>query len=164
MQQFKDRWQIQQNWQLIFPILGIIGLVYSAFKLAKLFTKNFNIFFTLTLTAVIAYLLLKLCLYFFKKLEHKWVVTYRWEMIRIFIVFALTGSSSMFVGRPIIKSLGINQDNLNVFVYWVLFILISLIFYQILLVIFGWIFGQFQFFWAFEKKMLRRFGLGFLLK
>ncbi|MGB5647230.1 MAG: DUF6787 family protein, partial [Muriicola sp.] len=32
------------------------------------------------------------------------------------------------------------------------------------LVLFGWLFGQFRFFWNFEKKMLHRIGLGFLLK
>ena len=34
--------------------------------------------------------------------------------------------------------------------------------YQVLLVSFGFIFGQFSFFWAFEKKMLRSCGLGFI--
>jgi hypothetical protein len=34
--------------------------------------------------------------------------------------------------------------------------------YQVLLVFFGFIFGQFKFFWNFEKKMLSRMGLGFL--
>jgi len=28
----------------------------------------------------------------------------------------------------------------------------------------GWLFGQFKFFWAFEKKFLNRLGLGFLFK
>ena len=36
--------------------------------------------------------------------------------------------------------------------------------YQILLVAFGWLFGQFKFFWNMEKKMLRRLGLGFLFE
>ena len=108
-------------------------------------------------------LLIKLCLIIFKKLEHKWVVNQRWEIIRIFIVFAITGSSSLFVGRPIIKALGITKENLNIVVYYILFTIIALIFYQILLVTFGWLFGQFKFFWEFEKKMLRRFGLGRLL-
>jgi hypothetical protein len=31
--------------------------------------------------------------------------------------------------------------------------------YQVLLVLIGALFGQFSFFWGFEKKMLRRFGL-----
>lgn len=163
MQKFKERWQIQQNWQLIFPLLGILGIVYSSFKLAKVFTQNLNPFLTASVSLVFSYVLLRLCLYFFKKLENKWVVNYKWEMIRIFIVFAMTGSSSVWVGRPIIKLLGITKENLNVFLYWILFIVISLIFYQILLIAFGWLFGQFQFFWNFEKKMLRRFGLGFLL-
>ncbi|MBO6631685.1 MAG: diacylglyceryl transferase [Psychroserpens sp.] len=81
-------------------------------------------------------------------------------MIRIFIVFAITGSSSVFVGRPIMKLIGITKENLNPFIYWVLFIIIGLIFYQILLVFFGWLFGQGKFFWEFEKKMLKRFGFG----
>lgn len=163
MQKFKERWQIQQNWQLIFPILGIFGLLYSSFKLANIFTQDYSIYITAVITLVFCYLLVKLCLFFFKKLEHKWVVDYKWEMIRIFIVFAITGSSSVFVGRPIIKMLGITKENLNIFFYWILFILISLIFYQIFLVAYGWLFGQFKFFWKFEKKMIRRFGLGFLL-
>lgn len=164
MQNFKERWQIEKNWQLIFPLLGILGIVYSSFKLARLLTKDFNIILTIGVTAVVSFLLIKLCLFFFKKLENKWIVNHRWEMIRIFIVFAITGSSSVFVGRPIIKLLGITHENLNSIIYWVLFVFISLIFYQILLVIYGWLFGQFKFFWNFEKKMLSRFGLSFLFK
>ena len=164
MEQFKKRWQIQENWQLLFPFLGIIGVIYSAYKLALVFTKTFPILVTIAATLVISFLLIRFFLYLFKKLEHKWVVAYRWEMIRIFMVFAITGSSSVFVGRPIIQFLGITKENLNIFIYWVLYIVIGLIFYQILLVTFGWLFGQFKFFWAFEKKMLRRFGLGRFLE
>ena len=95
----------------------------------------------------------------FKKLETKWILNAKWEMIRVFIVFAITGSSSVYIGRPVIKLIGITKDNLNPVMYWILFIFIGLIFYQILLVFFGWIFGQHKFFWEFEKKMLRRFGM-----
>jgi hypothetical protein len=31
--------------------------------------------------------------------------------------------------------------------------------YQLLLLCFGWLLGQFSFFWAFEKKMFARMGL-----
>ena len=164
MQKFKERWQIQQNWQLIFPLLGILGVVYSSYRLAKLLTQDYHLFLNLSVALIISFLLIKFCLYIFKKLENKWIVQYRWEMIRIFIVFAITGSSSMFIGRPVIKFLGIQKENLNAFLYWFLFIAISLIFYQILLVAVGWLFGQFRFFWNFEKKMLGRMGLGFLFK
>jgi hypothetical protein len=36
--------------------------------------------------------------------------------------------------------------------------------YQILLVFVGFIFGQFSFFWNFEKKMLERLKLGFIAR
>lgn len=140
--------------------MGILGLVYSSFKLSKIILSESNIYLISSVTLVLSYVLLKLCLIIFKKLENKWVVKYRWEIIRIFIVFAVTGSSSLLVSRPLIAFLGITKENLNEVVYWVLFVTICLICYQLLLIIFGWLFGQFQFFWAFEKKMLSRFGLG----
>lgn len=159
MQKFKNRWEIQQNWQLLFPILGLLGLIYSSYKLSFVFIKNSSIYINVLITVIISFFLLKFTLFLFKKLEGKWVLTYKWEMIRVFIVFAITGSSSVLVGRPFIKLIGITKDNLNPIIYWVLFIFIAMLFYQILLVCFGWAFGQFQFFWSFEKKMLRRFGL-----
>jgi len=36
--------------------------------------------------------------------------------------------------------------------------------YQITLPLVGWLFGQFKFFWDFEKKMLQRMGLGRFFK
>jgi len=167
MQKFKTRWEIQHNWQLLFPAFAIIFLLYSSYKIAGIFfnrQESINIPYLIILTIILYFLLLKFFLYCFKKLKNKWIVDYKWEMIRIFLVFAITGSSSVFVGRPIMKIIGITKENLNVFVYWLLYIIIGLIFYQILLVAFGWLFGQFQFFWEFEKKMIRRFGLGKFLK
>ena len=164
MKKFKERWEIQQNWQLIFPIIGILALLYSSYKLTGLFRKEYHLGATIAFTLLISFFLLRFFLFLFKKLENKWILKYKWEMIRVFIVFAITGSSSVFIGKPIIKLIGITKENLNIFVYWFLYIIIGLIFYQILLVTFGWLFGQFQFFWEFEKKMLRRFGLGRFLK
>lgn len=164
MKAFKKHWGIQQNWEFIFPCLGLLGLIYSAYRLALVFTKTLDLTVTLIVTLVLSFILLKITLFLFKKLENKWVVQYRWEMIRIFIVFAATGSSSVVVGRAIMNLIGITKENLNVLVYWILYFIIGIIFYQILLVSFGWLFGQFKFFWEFEKKMLRRFGLGRFLK
>jgi uncharacterized protein DUF6787 len=164
MQKFKQRWEINQNWQLIFPVLGLLGLIYSSYKLSLVFYKKPNIYIGIIITIIISFLLLKLTLFIFKKLEKKWVLTYKWEMIRVFIVFAITGSSSVIIGRPFINFIGITKENLNPVLYWLLFTILAILFYQILLVFFGWIFGQFQFFWNFEKKMLRRFGLKRLLK
>lgn len=158
MEKFKQHWEITKNWQLLFPVLGILVLIYSAFKIGCAFLDNNNIIILILSTAVITFILLKFFLFLFKKLENKWVLDYKWEMIRVFMVFAITGSSSLYIGRPIIKWLGITKDNLSPFLYWTLYIILGILFYQILLVSFGWLFGQFQFFWNFEKKMLRRFG------
>ena len=162
MKSFKTRWEITKNWQLLFPFLGLCFLGYSVFKFVPLLPFT-ALYFTIPTALVLFYILLKIVLFAISKLEHKWIVDQRWELIRIFIVFAITGSSSVVVGRPVIKLIGITQENLHPFLYWILFITISLIFYQILLVLLGWVFGQFQFFWNFEKKMLRRFGFGKLL-
>ena len=155
---FKTYWEIQKNWQLLFPTLGIIVLAYSSYKLSLLLNNSENIIPNLLISAIVFYLLLKFTLFIFNKLENKWEVNYRWEMIRIFLVFAFTGTSSVFVGRPILVLIGITKENLNSFLYWILYIFIGFIFYQILLVCIGWLFGQFQFFWNFEKKMLIRLG------
>mgnify|MGYP003624187201 CR=1 FL=1 len=159
MNKFKENWEINNNWQLIFPFLGWIALGYSSYKLAYVFLKNFNVVFIVLLSAILFFVLLKLTLLIFEKLEKKWQVNYRWELINIFLVFAITGSSSVFVSRPLIKLAGINKENLPTFAYWSLYILIGFVFYQILLVLIGWLFGQHKFFWDFEKKMLRRIGL-----
>jgi len=97
-------------------------------------------------------------------LKERWGVESSFQILVIFIVFSVTGSSSLFVARPFIKFIGITKDNLPAVVYWILFILISFIAYQIMLVGFGWLFGQHKFFWNFEKKMIRRLGLGRFLK
>lgn len=162
MENFKKHWEIQHNWQLIFPFIGIIGIIYSAYKITSLFVDKISWVFSITL--LISWGLLKFFLWCFKKLEHKWVLQYKWEMIRVFIVFAITGSTSAYIGKPILEFLGITKENLNIVIYWILFIIIGLFFYQILLLSFGWLFGQFHFFWKFEKKMLKRMGLGKFLK
>lgn len=159
MEDFKKNWQIQHNWQLIFPVLGVLILGYSSYRLADVVVGGINLFMVIILTIVLFFGFLKLTLFLFDKLERKWSVDYRWEMIRVFIVFAITGSSSVFIGRPVIALIGITKDNLNIVLYWILYIIVGIIFYQILLVAYGWLFGQFKFFWEFEKKMLRRFGL-----
>jgi hypothetical protein len=170
MQAFKKRWEITKNWQLLFPFLGIIALIFSSYRLSNLIIKiqpfHFEkvIYFKIALTAITSYLLLKLCLKLFKKLEYKWVVKQRWEIIRIFLVFAITGSSSVFIVRPLLDKVLNLKEYLNNVIYFFVYTIIVLVFYQILLVTFGWLFGQFKFFWNFEKKMLRRFGLGRFLK
>ena len=99
-----------------------------------------------------------------EKLKARWGIESNFQIIVIFIVFAITGSSSVLVSKPILNFIGISKDSLNTTVYYILKIIIVFPVYQILLVFFGFLAGQFTFFWNFEKKMLSRLGLGFLFK
>ncbi len=104
-----------------------------------------------------------------EKLKERWGIISNFQLIIIFVVFAITGSSSVYVAKPFLSFIGMDKGNFpqewwGQTLYWILRILLIFPFYQILLVIYGWLFGQFKFFWAFEKKMLGRMGLNFLLK
>jgi hypothetical protein len=161
MQKLKENWEIKENWQLIYPLLGIVALFVSGYVLAKFIISKFsseNLILELFLTFIIAYVILNITLRLFKKLSVKWEVNYRWELIAIFLVFAVTGSTSAKISGPLIDFLNLKKIIANNFIYWVTRILIIFPIYQLLLVIVGWFFGQFKFFWRFEKKMLSRMG------
>ena len=95
-------------------------------------------------------------------LKKRWGIRSNLQLTIIFIVFALTGSASAWLSRPFCLWLGITKEDVG---FWFTPVRLLMIFpiYQILLVFIGTLFGQFQFFWAFEKKMLRSMKLGFLL-
>ena len=93
-----------------------------------------------------------------EKLKKRWGITSNAQIFVIILVFAITGTSSSFIGKPILAALNITHENLNDFAYWSLYALILFVVYQFLLVFFGWLFGQFQFFWTFEKRILKRIG------
>ncbi|MBR9854701.1 MAG: prolipoprotein diacylglyceryl transferase [Algicola sp.] len=170
MQKLKQRWEIQKNWQFLFPILGTFLNMLTAYLISRSLLHAFGLnntgyewFFTLGVMLLIHVVLIKFFLWCFKKLENKWKVDYKWEMIAIFIVFAITGSLSGKLAGPLVHWLGLDSDNVPSIIYWTLRILLIFPIYQILLVLIGWLFGQYQFFWNFEKKMLKRMGLGALL-
>ena len=98
-----------------------------------------------------------------EKLKQRWGITSNLQLAIVFIVFAITGSASAYLSKPVCLWLGITKTDLG---FWFTPIRLLLIFpvYQILLVLIGFLFGQFKFFWAFETKMLKKLGLGFLFK
>lgn len=93
-----------------------------------------------------------------KKLKKRWGIESNWQILVILIVFAVTGSTASYIGKPILNFLNISSESVSTFGYWTLRILLLFVVYQFLLVFFGWLFGQFKFFWNFEKKMLVRLG------
>ncbi len=99
-----------------------------------------------------------------EKLKQRWGIESNFQIIVIFVVFAVTGSAATKLAAPVTELIGLDKETTNAWFYWIIRILLIFPIYQVLLVAFGWLFGQFKFFWNFEKKMLRRLGLGFLLK
>ncbi len=71
-------------------------------------------------------------------------------MILVLCVFACTGLTVTFI-KPWIHHLFFDEGGGTWFhvVYWIL----VLPFYNVLLLFYGFLFGQFRFFWEFEKKM-----------
>lgn len=94
------------------------------------------------------------------KLKQHWNITSNWQLVIIFIVFAITGSTAAYLSKPFTSAIGITKENLHWSFYWPLRLVLIFPIYQILLVFIGALFGQFRFFWDFEKKMLYRMKLG----
>ena len=99
-----------------------------------------------------------------EKLKKRWEIESNWSLIAILVVFAINGSCAAWVAKPITAFLGLSPETVSSLIYWPLRILLIFPIYQLTLPFVGWLFGQFKFFWAFEKKFLSRLGLGFLFK
>lgn len=95
--------------------------------------------------------------------KQRWNLTTNWQIFVILLVFAITGSSAAILSKPILYWLGISKETHHIALYLLLYILFIFPIYQILLITIGFLFGQFKFFWAFEKKMLRSMKLGFVI-
>ena len=93
-----------------------------------------------------------------EKLKKRWGIDSNWQVIMILVVFAITGSTASYIGKPILNFLNITTESFGTFGYWSIRIVLLFIMYQFMLVFFGWLFGQHKFFWNFEKKMLSRIG------
>ncbi|MFD0993635.1 DUF6787 family protein [Tenacibaculum geojense] len=99
-----------------------------------------------------------------EKLKQKWGLTSNWDLTAVLIVFAINGSFSAWVAKPITAFFGLSPETMNPWLYYPLRILLVFPIYQTTLPIVGWLFGKFNFFWEFEKKFLKLIGLGFLFK
>lgn len=74
----------------------------------------------------------------------------------ILVVFACTGFTILFVKNPILDFFGVERGGERSFINTVLYLILVLPLYQIFLLIYGFIFGQFKFFWEKEKLIFRR--------
>ena len=92
------------------------------------------------------------------RLKKKWGINSEMQFWVIMLMFSLAGSSCVFVRKPIFEMLNITSDT-NPIVWFCAWLMVIFPAYQVLLMFWGTVLGQFQFAWWFEKKMLRRMGL-----
>jgi riboflavin transporter FmnP len=88
-------------------------------------------------------------------LKNRWNLGSPFQVIVVLIVFACTGFTVLFIKKPLLAFLAGEQG--DTVVASVLYYILILPLYNVLLLGYGFLFGQFSFFWAFEKKMLKRF-------
>ena len=88
------------------------------------------------------------------RLKAKWNISSNFEFVIIMLVFSIAGMLIVYERRPVFHWLGITSST----PFWVKFIAWLLVVfpaYQLNLVIFGSLLGQFRFFWNKEKALGR---------
>lgn len=98
------------------------------------------------------------------KLKERWGITSNFQMVIIFVVFAINGSLSAKISGFLMGLIGLGKENLHTFFYYVILLLLVLPIYPFMLMGFGYLFGQSRFFFPFGKRMLGSMGLGFIFK
>ena len=93
----------------------------------------------------------------FQRLRNKWKVG-SVQLFLILCTFAVTGTTTAWVSREITAWVGFDEQT---FWLWKLILrLVILVFgYQVILMAVAFLFGQFSFFWNYEKKILRWMGI-----
>lgn len=90
------------------------------------------------------------------RLKKRWQIESNWQVLIILIVFACTGFSAMYAKRFIFDLLGVSPD-LPFWIRTIIWLVTILPLYNVLLIIYGTIFGQRKFFWWFLQKTFGRF-------
>jgi len=88
-----------------------------------------------------------------QRLAARWGVS-PGRVLIILLVFACTGFTVMFLKWPVVA--WASGDGEQPILFTVLYYILILPIYNVLLLIYGAVFGQFRFFWAFEKRFFRR--------
>ena len=89
------------------------------------------------------------------RLQSKWELNSVAQVLIVLLVFSLTGSTVVFLRKALFGWVGFDEMT-----PWWLKTITYLVFvmpaYQVLLLAYGALFGQFRFFWNKEKKLLKR--------
>jgi hypothetical protein len=86
------------------------------------------------------------------RLQKRWNLTSSGQVWVVLLVFALTGTTVMFLRRILKQNFDWAHETWFVYSYYWLI----LPFYNLILLMYGAIFGKFEFFWNFEKRFFNR--------
>lgn len=86
-------------------------------------------------------------------LKDKWNIKSNTDFWMIMLTFTLAGSSIMFVRKLFFPLVGIGEHT-PLWIKIACYIPLAFSFYQVGLLLWGTILGQFKFFWAYEKRMI----------
>lgn len=89
-----------------------------------------------------------------EKLRLRWKLDTLWQVVIVLIVFACTGITIYFLKRPFLQVIA-GEKGRTIFAGILYYVLILPI-YNVLLLGYGFVFGQFKFFWAFEKRIFNK--------
>ena len=82
------------------------------------------------------------------------------QFIIVMIVFSITGSLSLYLTIELLMILDIKKL-ISPFIFWPIRVVTLFLIYQVMLIFIASLFGQFSYFWKFEKKFLKRLGFKF---
>jgi hypothetical protein len=92
------------------------------------------------------------------RLKQKWGITSTTQIVLIMAVFSLAGMAITQVRRPLFHVFGIDTPETPFWIKTVVYLISIFPLYQLFLLLFGTLLGQFRFFWEKEKKMARWLG------
>lgn len=87
------------------------------------------------------------------QLQQKWAMSSVWQVIAVLVVFTLAGSTVVFLRKYLFVLLGFTPKTSF---WWKVLTYLFFVFpaYQLLLLVYGFLLGQFSFFYQKEKKMM----------
>ncbi|PTB95989.1 DUF6787 family protein [Marivirga lumbricoides] len=91
----------------------------------------------------------------FEKLKNRWNLKSGWQVAIVLLVFASTGFTVMFLKEPVLSLFAAKEERNWIFttIYYILILPV----YFLILLFYGWVFGQSKFFTGFVKKTFSRF-------
>ena len=87
-------------------------------------------------------------------LKERWKLNSMTDVWIVLLVFALTGTTVVFLKKPVVHFFTGGDEASTVFT--VAYYILILPVYNVILLVYGALFGKFSFFWEFEKKTFRR--------